>query len=561
LFGRERELRALTRVLLRKTKNNPLVVGPAGVGKTALVEGLAGLAARSEAPWGETDLGLSSLRVVEIAPARLTMGTLYRGTLEAKLEALLSEVSTDPDLVLFVDEIHSLVRAGAIEGGALDIANILKPALARGELRCIGATTPDEFDRFLKADPAFERRFEPVFLDEPTQAEAIQILAAAKGGYEAHHQVEILPEAVEAAVQLSAAYLLDRSLPDKAFDLLDNACTLSRLPPAGPELSTGEVRVVDREIVALALSEKLNIPVQKLSDDQRRQLAGLDEFLRERILGQPWAVGRTAAAVRRAFSGLGSPDRPRGVLAFFGSSGTGKTATAQALAEFLCGSPEAMIRLDLAEFKEAHSVARLAGAPPGYVGYTDEGTFASRLRRQPFAVVLLDEFEKAHPQVLDAFLQVFDQGRFTDARGRQVDARQALFVLTSNLFTLGEIASGDVAEAQAEAVRAQLAALFRPEFTNRIDEIVLFGALDVPALIAIAAREIAALNLRLARYDVRVQASPDVLRRLAESSLDPNSGARSVLRAIARQVAEPVGAALLRGELRSGEVFEVEALS
>lgn len=550
LFGRSRELRQVQRILLRKHKNNPLIVGAPGVGKTALVEGLAALLARGEGP-----AALHGLRIVELAPARLTAGTQYRGSFEGRMQQLIAEASGDPDLVLFVDEIHTLVRAGAVEGGALDAANMLKPALARGEIRCIGATTPDELERFLRADPAFERRFDPLQLDEPPPGEALEILAALQPGFEAHHGVTIDAEALQAAVELAQRYVPERRLPDKAIDLLDEACAAVRLPD-----EEGGSRRVDAASVARVLSEKLGLPVDKLRSDQQAHLAGLEGFLNERVIGQPFALGRVAAALRRAYSGLGSPERPLGVFAFFGGTGVGKTATARALAEFLFEAPDALIRLDMGEYNEAHTVARLFGAPPGYVGYTDEGAFASRLRRQPAAVVLLDECEKAHPAVWDAFLPVFDSGRFSDARGRRVEARQAIFILTSNLFTLAEYTAPESAEdyaAHAEGVRQQLAAFFRPEFVNRIDEVVLFGALGPAALARIAGREIEALNQRLAHYGVRVTAGPDSLHWLAGQAEDPGSGARGVQRLVARWVAEAVSAGIVAGEVRPGDRLQV----
>jgi ATP-dependent Clp protease ATP-binding subunit ClpA len=299
-----------------------------------------------------------------------------------------------------------------------------------------------------------------------------------------------------------------------------------------------------------------------LSDDLRLRLLGLESFLGERVFGQELALGQVTSAVQKSFTGLGRPDRPRGIFAFFGGTGVGKGATAQALAEFLFGSPEALIHLDLSEYKEPHAVARLWGAPPGYIGYGDEGSFASRLRRQSFSIVLLDEFEKAHPEIQDAFLQIFDGGRFSDARGRMVDARQAFFILTSNLFTSGELdpaaPTDDVYESHLASLRLRLTGFFRPEFVNRLDEIILFGRLTIPALVRIAAREIEALNARLARYGIRVSASPAALQELAEQADDPESGARAILRLVAHRVAEPVSASLLRGELKAGDVYRVD---
>lgn len=552
LFGRQKELVQLQRILLRKEKNTPLLVGAPGVGKTALVEGLATRVIR-----GEAAPELGNLRIVEISASNLIAGTELRGSMEKRMQALLAECQQDPDLVLFIDEIHTLVRLGAVEGGALDMANLLKPALARGEIRCIGATTPDEYERFLRAEAAFQRRFEPLFVEEPGEAETIEILLAARFALEAHHRVTILPEAVQAAVRLSTEHILDRYLPDKALDVLDYACTLLRLPDGEQPRSPAQPMTLDAEIISRALAEKLGLPVAKLDRGQSERLLGMEEFLGQRIVGQPLAISRLAAALRATFAGLGKPGQPRGVFAFFGASGVGKTATARALAEFLFASPDALIRLDMSEYKEAHTVARLFGAPPGYVGYTDEGTFASRLRRQPWAVVLLDEIEKAHPEIQDAFLQIFDEGRFSDARGRLVEARQAIFILTSNLFTIGEIDSPDLFDQQAAAVRQSLTGILRPEFVNRLTEIILFQELGLPALEEIARQEINGLNSRLERFGVTVEASEAALEWMAGEAIDPGSGARGLLRLMARLVAEPLSRRLMQGEFTAGQRLEL----
>ncbi len=550
LQGRAKELRRLQRILLRRQKNNPLLVGLPGVGKTALVEGLAQQIVNRQGP-----VELAGLRIVELSASSLVAGTQFRGAFEQRLQIVFAEAASDPDLVLFIDEIHTLVRAGAVEGGSLDAANIFKPILARGELRCIGATTPEEYERHLRSDAAFERRFEPLKLDEPGQAETVAILTAALPDFSAHHGVQILPEAVERAVALSNQYILDRFLPDKALDLLDDACATVRLPDEG--IVGAPPGVVDADAVTRALSQKLELPLEKLTVDYAQKLVGLEDYLRERIMGQPLALQRIARALNNSLAGLGRSAQPLQVFAFFGSSGVGKTACAQALAEFLFESPDALIRLDMSAFNERYSVSFLFGAPPGYIGYDSESTFAGRLRRQPYAVVLLDEVEKAHHEVLDAFLQIFDSGRFSDHRGRPVDARHAVFILTSNLFTLSRVGSPDEYDQHAAAIRQSLAGYFRPEFVNRIQEIVLFKELDAMDLAQIAEREIAALNRRLADHGVRLEADAEALGWLAEQSLDPGSGARAVLRALARMVMEPLAARLIRGELKPGQTLRL----
>jgi ATP-dependent Clp protease ATP-binding subunit ClpC len=552
LYGRRVELLRLQRILLRKHKNNPLIVGAPGIGKTALVEGLAqSIVEMKCVP------ALSPLRIIEIGPAQMTAGTHLRGSFEARMQRILEEAGRDRMIVLFVDEIHTLLRAGSAEGGALDAANILKPALSRGEIHFIGATTPAEFERFMQSDPAFERRFEPLFLEEPSIPETIEILSAALPAYERHHFLQILPEAIHAAVELSARYILDRSLPDKALDLLDAACALVRLPENPADLERTPDPCVDRQAVLSALAARIGVPQERLAEGTGADLAGLEAHLNSSIIGQPLAMERIASAIRVAGAGMRDARRPRHIFAFFGSSGTGKTAAALALADTLFDSPDALIRLDMSEFREPHTIARLWGAPPGYTGYQDEGTFASRLRRQPLSVILLDEFEKAHPQVHDAFLQIFDAGRFTDARGRPIEARQAFFILTSNLFSLDEIASPEIYDAHAESVRQSLSALLRPELVNRIDSIILFQSLSVPVLAQIAANEIETLNARLAPNGLAVRASAEVLLWLAGQSYDPGSGARAVLRMVSRLIAAPISNALVDGRLHAGQEVEI----
>ncbi len=552
IFGRQRELLQLQRILLRKLKNNPLIVGAPGVGKTALVEGFASLVVR-----GQTAKELRPARILELSAAALIAGTGIRGTFEDRLRAVIAEASSDPDLILFIDEIHTLIRAGAVEGSALDAANILKPALANGEIRCIGATTPEEFEAFLRSDPAFERRFELLRLEEPTESETLEILMAVHSDYESHHHVQIQPEALEAAVHLSAWHILERRLPDKALDLLDAACAYVRLPDPEKPALPGPTAIVTPDIVACALSEQLGVPLQKLTQDESARLSGLAEFLNRRLIGQRLAVEKISASMVNAFSGLGDPARPKAVFAFIGSSGVGKTLAAYLLAEFLFDTPDALIRLDMSEFKEAHTVSRLLGSPPGYVGYKDEGTFASRLRRQPFSVVLLDEVEKAHPEVLDAFLQIFDHGRFTDARGRLVEARHAIFILTSNLFTIGKIASPEEFEQHIASLRQSLSGYFRAEFVNRIDRIILFGELHQGDLAQIAALEIQELNRQLERYQIRVEASERALQWIAQEADQPGSGARAVQRLIAQSIRQPISTQLIEGKIPPGQVIEV----
>jgi ATP-dependent Clp protease ATP-binding subunit ClpC len=526
IYGREKELNQIQRILLRRNKNAPLLVGLPGVGKTALVEGLA--------QWvvsGKVAPALIDMRIVEIPAASLTAGTALRGSFEARLQALLAETSQDPNLVLFFDEIHTLVRAGAVEGGALDAANLLKPALARGELRCIGATTPDEFDGFIQTDPAFERRFDRLQVEEPDESETIRILNAACPEYEQHHHLSILPEAVQAAVNLSQQYLPDRRLPDKAFDLLDSACAWVRLPDPQQAQPSHQV---DQQAVAAALADRLGVQPEQLTARQVQKLNGLENFMASRIFGQPFALARISAALRRPAHAR----RPWAVLALIGSSGSGKTSAAQALADYLFGSQTALIQLNLSEYKEVHSISRLLGAPPGYAGYHDENSFASRLRHQPFTLVLLDEVEKAHPEVLDLFLHIFDSGQFNDARGRRVDARRAVFVLTSNLFTAQAAINAEEYAQQNEQLRQNLGGFLPQELVNRLDEVILFGNLSAEALAAVAQQALDELNQSLAQEQIQLAAGPEVFNWLAAQSSD----GREVLRLFQRWITEKIPA-------------------
>jgi ATP-dependent Clp protease ATP-binding subunit ClpC len=551
-FGREKELRSLQRILLRKQKNNPLIMGAAGVGKTALVEGFAMLLVS-----GEASEGLEEARIVEISPSSLVSGTQYRGTLEEKMEQIIREARSAPNLFLFIDEIHTVVGAGALGEGSLDAADILKPALARGEVRCIGATTLDEADKFLSQDPAFERRFDRLILDEPTAHEAIQILNQVKSSYESHHDVQIEDEAIESCVHLSMRYIHDRYLPDKAFDLLDNACTLVRLPGEEIEIEGNAQGIVNADVVIEALAEKLNIPVQKLNEDEREKMASLEAFLNERVIGQEHAVSQITAAVKRAYAGFNALEGPRHVFAFFGDTGVGKTHTAKALATFLFDTPDAMIRLDMSEFKEEHTISRLLGAPPGYVGYTDEVTFASRLRRRPYSVVLLDEFEKAHPDIFDVFLQIFDEGKFTDRRGRTVDARHALFIITSNLFSAGSYQTEEDYQAASESIRGRLGIYFKAELINRIDDIVVFGTLSEDSLKEIARIQVDALIERLASKGISLSMTPDVLSWVVDRVNVMGGGARAIIRGIERFIADPISEAWIDGKIQEGSSIEV----
>ncbi|MDI7277125.1 MAG: ATP-dependent Clp protease ATP-binding subunit, partial [Anaerolineae bacterium] len=432
VIGRRREMARIAQVLARTDKNTPLLIGDAGVGKTAVVEGLAQRIAEGKVP-----PHLQGRRIVEVQVASLVAGTKYRGELEERLAQLLREAS-QPDVILFLDEIHTLVGAGRGEGTTLDASNIFKPALARGEIRCIGATTLTEFRKTIEKDAALERRFQRIMVEEPSPAETLEILRQTRSRYESHHGVRLLDEALEAAVRLSLAYLPDRHLPDKACDLVDEACVRLRVGSASQWPSqeadkAAEPPAVDADAVARVVAEWTGIPVGRLTEPEQERLLRLEELLRERVVGQEEAISAVAQAVRLARAGLKRPGRPVGVFLFAGPTGVGKTELAKALAEVLFGSQEELIRLDMSEYMEAHSVSRLVGAPPGYVGYDEGGQLTGALRRKPYAVVLMDEIEKAHQNIFDLFLQLFDDGRLTDAQGRLADGRNAIFILTCNV--------------------------------------------------------------------------------------------------------------------------------
>ncbi len=535
-IGRREEMLQLVRSLSRATKNNPVLLGEAGVGKSAIVEGLAWRIAQGKS--------LAGKRIVELRMADLVSGTKYRGEFEERLTEIIGEVERSPDVILFIDEIHGIVGAGDSSGG-MDAANILKPALARGSIRCIGATTFAEFRKFVEKDPALERRFQAVTVEEPTAEEAVAILEAGYAGrFAERHGVEIAAGAARAAVELSVRYLTERRLPDKAIDLLDEACArvavpvLSALPGEKPEALGG---VVTAETVAEVVAEWTGVPAGQMEDGDRERLRRMAEELRGRVIGQDAACERVAAVVQRARAGLKAAGRPVGVLLFTGPTGVGKTELAKATAEFLFGSERALVRIDMSEYMERHSVSRLIGAPPGYIGHDEPGQLTEALRRTPYCVVLLDEVEKAHRDVLNLFLQVFDDGRLTDGRGRTVDATQALFLLTSNV-------------GAEEAVRGA----FSPEFVNRLDDIVVFAPLSATSIARIAALLLRELGKRLGARGISLEVSEPAVAWLCGTGEVAAFGARAVRRAIEEHVEQPLAEMILRDEIGPGRRASVE---
>lgn len=558
-IGRKDEILQVVRTLSRETKNNPLLIGDAGVGKTAIVEGLAWRIAK-----GDVIESVRDKRIVQINLADLVAGTQYRGDFEKRIQNLVREVSASPDVILFIDEIHTIVGAGRIGSGALDAANILKPALARGELHCIGATTVSEYRKYIEKDPAFERRFQPITVDEPTPEEAIEILTAIQSRFADRHHVSIEPDVIEAAVKLSVRYLPDRRLPDKAIDVLDEACArhkITRLTHV-PDLPVVQGGEVTPDLVAEVISEWTGIPVTELTEDERDRLLQMGETLKESVIGQDRAVEAVAAAVQRARAGIKDPDRPLSVMLFVGPTGTGKTELAKATAKFLFGSEKAMTRLDMSEFMEKYSVSRLIGSPPGYVGYEEEGQLTGALKTKPFSVVVLDEVEKAHPDVLNLFLQVFDDGRLTDAKGRTVDASNALFIMTSNIGFAHGIGFLPYESNEAkEALSAALGANFRPEFINRIDQTVAFRPLDMDDLAKIARLMLDDFGERLNEKDMRLEATDDAVQALVNANFDERYGARPLRRGIERQVEDKLGLMILRGDAHGGQVYVLDAVN
>jgi len=562
VIGREREMLEVIRTLTRKTKSNPLLIGEAGVGKTAIIEGLALRIAS-----GDITEELQGKRLVELNTASLVAGTIYRGQFEERLMGIIKEAS-NPDIILFIDEIHTLVGAGKGEGG-MDASNIFKSALSKGDIRCIGATTVDEYRRYIEKDAAFERRFQPIIVEEPTVYDALLIINGLKKKYEHHHHVKIADSATKAAVELSARYLPDRRLPDKALDLLDEAC--SRKKALGLSLGfKGEKEdlEVTEEDIAIVLAEWTDLPVKKLTEGEQDHLLQMTEILKKRIIGQDEAVEKVSKRIKMARTGLQDPNHPIGVFLFLGPTGVGKTEMTKALSSFLFGSEQAMIRIDMSEYMEAHSVARLIGAPPGYVGYESEGQLTGALRRKPYTVVLLDEIEKAHPEIFNLFLQIFDDGRVTDAKGRVIDAKNAVFVMTSNIGS--DIYSKDNSFERAygaysgkdkvnkEEILQRIKAVFRPEFLNRIDEIIIFNPLGTEEIEKIAHIQLNKLSDRLAKKGIILHVKDEMVKLICRKGYDPINGARPLRRTIEHLIAEPLSEKILKGEIREGSEVVVD---
>ncbi|HIV28706.1 MAG TPA: ATP-dependent Clp protease ATP-binding subunit [Candidatus Ornithocaccomicrobium faecavium] len=616
VIGRTKEIERIVQILSRRTKNNPVLIGEPGVGKSAIVEGLAQLIVEGNIP----EI-LRGKRVVSLDLAGMVAGAKYRGEFEERLKNAMAEIKKAGNVILFIDELHTMVGAGASEG-SIDAANIMKPLLARGELQCVGATTLNEYHKYIEKDSALERRFQPVMVGEPTKEESVAILHGLRDRYEAHHRVRITDEAIEAAVQLSDRYIADRFLPDKAIDLIDEAASRVRIkaftaPPDMKEQEArlealgketeeavahedfekaaqlrdekkrlqneiaqrrkeweqrreGRVEIVGEEEVAQIVSSWTGIPVSRMTEGEAERLLHLEETLHSRVIGQDEAVAAVARAVRRARAGIKDPQRPIGSFIFLGPTGVGKTELCKALGEALFGDENSLIRIDMSEYMEKHSVSRMIGSPPGYVGYEEGGQLTEKVRRKPYSIVLLDEVEKAHPDVFNVLLQILEDGRLTDGQGRVVDFKNTVIVMTSNAGvqtikkqrTMG-FGSADSREKTYEQMRdnimEEVKQVFRPEFLNRVDEIIVFHELTEEDINRIAALMLKAVGKRLAERGIELEVAPEAVALLAKAGFDPQYGARPLRRTIQRKVEDALSEEILSGAIHLGDRVSVTA--
>ncbi|MGD0806419.1 MAG: ATP-dependent Clp protease ATP-binding subunit [Anaerolineales bacterium] len=616
VIGRQKEIERVIQILARRTKNNPALIGEPGVGKTAIVEGLA-----QRITTGDVPVPLQGKRLLQLDVGSLVAGTMYRGQFEERLKRVIDELKS-AGAILFIDEVHMLVGAGAA-GSSVDAANILKPALSRGELQVIGATTLEEYRKHIESDAALERRFQPVMVEEPTIVETIQILHGVRPNYEQHHRLVITDEALEAAARLSARYVSDRFLPDKAIDLIDESSSRVRMyksPEARKLRETAEelrrirqeqaqsventqfertqkllerereLEVIQKDLqsgpqrkedwprvsaddIAEVVSMWTGIPVMQLAEAESARLMKMEEVLQTRIIGQDEAITAISRSVRRARAGLKDPKRPIGSFIFLGPTGVGKTELTKALAEFMFGSEEAMIQLDMSEFTERHTVSRLVGAPPGYIGFEEAGQLTEALRRRPYSIVVFDEIEKAHAEALNILLQIMEEGRLSDARGHKVDFRNAMIVMTSNIGAetirrqaaigfgqRGEKTKGEVEpyEEMRKKLLEELRRAFRPEFLNRVDSIIVFRALEKPDITRIVELELAKVAARLTDHRITLHAVPEAQAYLADQGYNPEMGARPLRRVIQTEVEDKLSEALLSGQVHDGDAVTIQ---
>ncbi len=570
VIGRDREIRELARALIGQRKRNAILVGEAGVGKTSIVEGLAQQIAGSIA----TPM-LQGARVIEVPLNALMSGAVNRGMFEERLDAVIKEAGAGDNIILFFDEIHTLLGAGGHAGSAADAAQILKPALARGEVCCIGATTIAEYRASIEKDAALARRFQVIHIDEPDRAATLSILSELRQGFAHHYHVTVTDEALEAAVDLSRRYLPDQRLPDKAITLIEQACARVVVPSIAPWSARPDASDIGREEIAVVVAARCRIPVEQLTADETQRLLSMEDVLRRRVIGQDEAVGAVADVVRRARVGLNDPRRPLGVFLFAGATGTGKTELAKTLAEFLFHDEERMIRLDMSEYQDQYTVSRLIGAPPGYIGYDEEGQLTKPVRTNPYSVVLFDEIEKAHPKILDILLQMLDEGHLSDAHGRRVSFKETVIILTSNLGAqvddvtrhagvgFATEAAGiapAVNRAYRERIMAALREKLRPELLNRIGRVVMFQPLDRAVVRGILDKTIDKLSARggLRARNIRLVLTEDAYALLLEEGFDPQFGAREMERTVDRLLTTPLSTALLEGRLVHGSTMHVE---
>ena len=614
VIGREKEIQRVIQILSRRTKNNPVLIGEPGVGKTAVAEGLA-----LEIAKGNVPEILKDKRVVSLDLTGMVAGAKYRGDFEERIKAAIDEVKKSKNTILFIDELHTIVGAGAAEGSA-DAANILKPSLARGDFQVIGATTLNEYRKYIEKDAALERRFQPVKVGEPTPEQAVQILKGLRDSYEAHHKVKITDEAINAAVTLSSRYIADRYLPDKAIDLIDEGASkvrlasltspdnvkeledeiadyekekasaineqdferAARLRDEQKELQTklddakkkwqeqqkGNSGEVTAEDIAKIVSEWTGIPVVQLTKEESERLLNMENVLHERVIGQSEAVTAIAKAIRRGRVGLKDPKRPVGSFIFLGPTGVGKTELCKALAEAMFGDENAMLRLDMSEYMEKHTVSKLIGSPPGYVGFEEGGQLTEKVRRKPYSVVLFDEIEKAHPDVFNMLLQIFEDGRLTDSQGRTVDFKNTIIIMTSNVgarlitekqSSLGFNSENENAEESEkkdikELVTGELRKVFRPEFLNRVDDIIVFNKLNKDEIKQIAVKMLKTLENRLDKMNIKISFTDNAISEIADKGFDENYGARPLRRAIQNEIEDPLSEQMLEGKVKDGAV-------
>ncbi len=613
MIGRSDEIERVLQILSRRTKNNPVLIGESGVGKTAIVEGLAQRIVTSEVPDN-----LLSRRVIALDLGSLVAGTKYRGQFEERLKVVMKEIVQAGNVIIFIDELHTLVGAGAAEG-SIDASNMLKPALSRGEIQCIGATTLDEYRKHIEKDGALKRRFQPIYVQPPSIDETIRIIQGLRDRYEEHHGVEITDEAVVEAVKLSDRYITDRFLPDKAIDLIDETGSRAKLQTyalpvelKGLEQELKKVArekelaismqnfeeavrfreeeerlrklldeskrewkkdqeknkpVIAKEDVAYVVSKMTGIPLFKLEEEESNKLLRMEEFLHKRIVGQDEAISAVCRAIRRSRAGLKEAKKPIGSFIFLGPTGVGKTELARALAEFLFNTEDALVRIDMSEYQEKFTSSRLFGAPPGYVGYEEGGQLTEKVRRRPYSVVLFDEIEKAHPDVFNVLLQVLDDGQLTDSLGRKVDFKNTVVIMTSNLGTkliqkgvsLGfhRDEKTDHESRMKEEVKAELRKAFSPEFLNRIDETVVFHSLEKDHLISILDIQLAELNLRLVERGVQLEIDDEVKQWLIKEGYEPLYGARPMRRTIQKAIGDPLSEELIRGRFKEARKIKV----